>query len=136
MNDLVHQPFHYAGTALPECILYTQHLDFCLGNAFKYAYRAGMKGDSAKQDLEKASWYINRYEGLCLDGQNPAVNENFIANLIIDLAKQSKYDPIRVEALKAILKCSIAPDLPRQAGLAFLKLEELEDHLTYIGVIK
>lgn len=32
---------------------------FILGNAFKYIWRAGRKGD-AKTDLAKALWYLNR----------------------------------------------------------------------------
>ena len=33
---------------------------FCRCNAYKYLYRAGLKeGNPAKQDYEKASWYIN-----------------------------------------------------------------------------
>ena len=42
-----------------ECIRITEHLDFCTGNAIKYLWRAGLKGD-AVADLEKAKWYIER----------------------------------------------------------------------------
>jgi len=44
-----------------ECIQITEHLNFCLGNAVKYIWRAGEK-DQAKEieDLEKASWYLLR----------------------------------------------------------------------------
>jgi hypothetical protein len=42
-----------------ECINITEHLDFCTGNAIKYLWRAGLKGD-AVADLEKAKWYIER----------------------------------------------------------------------------
>lgn len=42
-----------------ECIDITEHLDFCTGNAIKYLWRAGLKGDAVK-DLEKAKWYIER----------------------------------------------------------------------------
>lgn len=58
--DPVNHPAHY--TAHPsgvECIEITEHLNFCLGNAVKYIWRAGEKG-SAIQDLEKARWYIDR----------------------------------------------------------------------------
>jgi hypothetical protein len=34
-------------------------LDFCLGNVVKYISRAGKK-NSELEDLEKASWYLNR----------------------------------------------------------------------------
>lgn len=42
-----------------ECIVVTEHLNFCLGNAMKYIWRAGEKGD-AVEDLEKAVWYPTR----------------------------------------------------------------------------
>lgn len=58
--DPVNHPSHY--TAHPsgiECIEITQHMNFCLGNAVKYIWRADLKGDSI-EDLEKAVWYIRR----------------------------------------------------------------------------
>jgi hypothetical protein len=42
-----------------DCIQITEHMNFCLGNAIKYIWRAGLK-DDAIQDLEKAKWYIER----------------------------------------------------------------------------
>lgn len=61
MHDDVHHPKHY--TQHPsgvECIEITEHLNFCLGNAMKYLWRAGLKSEDAVQDLQKAVWYINR----------------------------------------------------------------------------
>lgn len=67
-NVNVNHPAHY--TSHPsgvECIQITEHYNFCVGNAIKYLWRNGLKGeagrtDKAKQieDLEKAIWYINR----------------------------------------------------------------------------
>lgn len=59
-NDPVNHPSHY--TSHPsgvECITITEHMTFNLGNAVKYLWRAGDKGDMM-QDLEKAAWYIAR----------------------------------------------------------------------------
>ena len=42
-----------------ECIQITEHFNFCLGNAIKYIWRAGQKGD-ALEDLKKARWYLDR----------------------------------------------------------------------------
>jgi len=59
-TDAVNHPAHY--TAHPsgvECICITEHYNFCIGNAIKYLWRAGQKGD-AVQDLRKAIWYIER----------------------------------------------------------------------------
>ena len=58
MTDLVNHPPHY--TSHPsgiEAIQVTRHMNFNLGNAMKYIWRAGQKGD-AIQDLEKAMFYI------------------------------------------------------------------------------
>lgn len=43
-----------------ECIQITEHMNFCLGNAIKYIWRAGLKAPDAIQDLQKAMWYIQR----------------------------------------------------------------------------
>jgi hypothetical protein len=58
-NDAVNRPSHY--TSHPEgveCIQVTRHMTFNLGNAVKYIWRAGKKGDEV-EDLRKAAWYIN-----------------------------------------------------------------------------
>lgn len=56
-----------------ECITITEHMNFNIGNAIKYLWRAGLKhrdvtspatyeASLAKhiEDLKKAAWYINR----------------------------------------------------------------------------
>lgn len=56
----VHHPAHYTGhPSGVECIQVTEHMNFCVGNAIKYLWRAGEKDDYV-QDLEKAKWYIER----------------------------------------------------------------------------
>lgn len=61
-HDPVNYPAHY--TAHPsgiECIQITEHMDFCLGNAMKYLWRAGQKdGHPTTQELRKAIWYVER----------------------------------------------------------------------------
>lgn len=59
-EDLVNNPPHY--TSHPsgiEAIEITRHMNFNLGNAIKYLWRAGLK-DSSKtiEDLRKAIFYI------------------------------------------------------------------------------
>ncbi len=59
-DDTINHPAHY--TAHPsgvECIEVAEHMNFCLGNALKYIWRAGLKGD-AVEDLKKARWYVDR----------------------------------------------------------------------------
>ena len=60
MSDPVNHPRHY--TSHPsgvEAITVTEHMNFCLGNAVKYIWRAGEKGD-AITDLRKSRWYLDR----------------------------------------------------------------------------
>lgn len=64
--DMVNHPPHYTngpelGTL--ECIDITRWMPFTLGNAFKYVWRAGVKGgpDKAIEDLEKAKFYLDEW---------------------------------------------------------------------------
>ena len=60
MSDAVTAPQHYRSHASGvECITVTEHMGFCVGNAVKYLWRAGLKGP-AIEDLKKARWYIDR----------------------------------------------------------------------------
>ena len=66
--DLVNQPPHYANNAPLECIevaelIFTprQMAAVCVFNAFKYIWRRNNKGN-ARQDLNKALWYLDRYK--------------------------------------------------------------------------
>lgn len=50
-----------------ECIDIAKYYDFCIGNAIKYLWRAGLKKDASLddkqkeiEDLKKAVWYINK----------------------------------------------------------------------------
>tara|TARA_R110000772_G_scaffold16184_14_gene46281 strand:+ start:598 stop:1053 length:456 start_codon:yes stop_codon:yes gene_type:complete len=59
-EDVVNNPKHY--TSHPsgiECIQITEHMNFNLGNALKYVWRADLKG-KAVEDLKKAEFYIKR----------------------------------------------------------------------------
>jgi len=63
--DLVNHPPHYlssearcSGCEKPiECIDVVKHMNFNLGNAMKYIWRAEHKGNRI-QDLQKAIWYL------------------------------------------------------------------------------
>lgn len=67
MNDEVNHPSHYTRISGVECIQVTENMNFNVGNAMKYLWRAGFKKYQEKSaseclltDLEKAVWYINR----------------------------------------------------------------------------
>jgi len=60
MTDNVNHPAHYKDhPSGVECIQITEHMNFCLGNAVKYIWRAGLKNDKL-EDLKKAEFYIKR----------------------------------------------------------------------------
>lgn len=60
-HDPVNHPSHYTQYKGLEIIDLTEQMNFNRGNAVKYICRAGFKPDSNEiEDLEKASWYINR----------------------------------------------------------------------------
>lgn len=58
MSDKVDHPDHYNQLAV-ECIDVVEHFNFNLGNAIKYLWRAGLKGEQL-EDLRKAAWYVAR----------------------------------------------------------------------------
>jgi len=59
--DFVNHPPHYsAHPSGVECITVTEHMNFCLGNATKYIWRAGLKSVDPIEDLRKARWYLDR----------------------------------------------------------------------------
>lgn len=65
--EQVYHPTHYnSDPSGVECIEIVKHRDFCVGNAIKYLWRAGLKVapeenaiDAEIRDLEKARYYIN-----------------------------------------------------------------------------
>jgi len=56
VNHPKHYTVHPSGV---ECIQVTEHMNFNLGNAMKYIWRASEKGNQT-EDLQKAAWYLNR----------------------------------------------------------------------------
>lgn len=57
---------YYTKAKHKECIVEMRELigdgatvDFCLLNAYKYAYRAGLKTKNKVEDLNKMQWYLN-----------------------------------------------------------------------------
>lgn len=59
MTEKVNHPIHYnhhpSGV---EAIDIIEHMNFCLGNAFKYIFRFNLKG--GLEDIDKAIWYLER----------------------------------------------------------------------------
>ena len=59
-TEAVNHPKHYnSHPSGIECIQIIRHLNFNIGSAIKYLWRAGLKNQNPTiQDLEKAIWYI------------------------------------------------------------------------------
>lgn len=58
-NDPVNHPQHYnSHPSNVECITITEHMNFNIGNAVKYLWRADLK--NGLEDLAKAEWYVRR----------------------------------------------------------------------------
>lgn len=51
--------YYRAHPSKVEAIELCERLNFCLGNALKYCWRVGKKGD-AIEDLKKTAWYLRR----------------------------------------------------------------------------
>ena len=59
-KERVDHPEHYLKhPAGIECVDVCEGFDFVIGNAIKYLWRAGLKGDRL-EDLEKCLWYVER----------------------------------------------------------------------------
>ena len=64
-NDPVNHPSHYCTgdieciDAIASALGHDGLIAFCRGNAIKYLWRAGRKGDMG-EDLRKAAWYCER----------------------------------------------------------------------------
>ena len=57
--SLIDHPAHYnQHPSGIECIDVVEHMNFCLGNAIKYIWRADLK--NSLEDLKKAKWYLER----------------------------------------------------------------------------
>lgn len=66
-HDAVNHPKHYTNhPSGVEAIVVARGMPFNLGNAFKYVFRAGSKGD-AIEDLKKARWYLDDQIKLDID---------------------------------------------------------------------
>ena len=109
MEDNVNHPAHYTegfANRPIECIDITRHLPFTLGNAVKYIWRAGKKGDqeAALQDLDKADWYVEDWRRHCGEEAPTGLRT---ARAIFDLLERSGGDPLeqaRYNVLDSLLR--------------------------------
>ena len=71
MSEQVNHSEHYSknGKECIDCMIEEYGVEavinFCICNAYKYKWRAGLKeGNSKEQDLAKAEWYLNKAKEL------------------------------------------------------------------------
>lgn len=57
MSDAINPGHYRSHPSGIECIDFTRRMSFNRGNALKYIWRAGLKGDR-QQDIDKAKWYL------------------------------------------------------------------------------
>jgi hypothetical protein len=88
MSDNVNHPKHYTQVEGHECIDFSRHMTFVLGNAFKYLWRARNK--NGIEDLKKARWYLND----CISNPNYSTCfQSKVMDAWIELVSRFKIDP-------------------------------------------
>ena len=81
MNDKINPAHYKKNPSGIECIEVTEHMNFNKGNAIKYVWRSGEKGDEI-EDLKKAVWYINReMERIIKMRKNLYANRKYISEV-------------------------------------------------------
>lgn len=120
-HDAIHHPAHYTRNGFtfaddPECITFTRNMGFCDGNAFKYIWRSGCKGDW-EADLAKARFYINDLNEHNLGRQYP---------LLVDILELVSPGETRINAAKLTVLRRI---LQNRLFSIESHLKELEDAL-------
>lgn len=127
MSDMVNHPNHYANNRMREligveCIDFTRHMSFDVGNAFKYVWRCLDKGTTV-QDLDKAVFYLNDH----IDNiyyLEPYCNDESIKDLVdslyrVDDSDATDFEKKQLEVLRKII------DSPKEALNALKKLKEM-----------
>ena len=97
-TDMVNHPKHYANSCSIECIdamqatFGTKDLaKYCVINAYKYLWR--YKNKNGKEDLNKAEWYLNKFDELLEESDNKPYSERIpsrYVNVCITLRKWLK----------------------------------------------
>ena len=100
MKDNIN-PQHYQNQPV-ECIEFTEHMGFLLGNAFKYVWR--YKEKNSKEDLKKAEWYLNK----AIEQKSTEVKNISITFKNLDICK---FNIFQFQALRNILLAEENKDL-------------------------
>lgn len=105
MIDNVNHPKHYANSCSIECIDAMQATfgikdlsKYCAINAYKYLWR--YKNKNGKEDLNKAEWYLNKFDELLEESDNKPYSEQITSryvNVCITLRKWLKMANMALE---------------------------------------
>jgi hypothetical protein len=105
MTDMVNHPPHYAAHPIfaLECFDLAHMLTFAAGNAAKYLWRAGRKGEPS-EDIRKALWYLDRVDLPCRVMQlwDEKVREQILDDLNAWKARHAGSAPILEDMADAI----------------------------------
>lgn len=103
--DNVNHPKHYANSCSIECIDAMQATfgikdlaEYCVINAYKYLWR--YKNKNGKEDLNKAEWYLNKFDELLEESDNEPYSEQITSryvNVCITLRKWLKMANMALE---------------------------------------
>lgn len=119
-NDPIN-PNHYKTNSI-ECIEIAELFPYTLGNAIKYAWRAGLKDDLI-QDLNKCLWYLDRAI---------ANGDDFVDEKVFGLARR-KFNQVDSNEFKryrhhyAILQCLILTDVEQAKEYLNQAIQYLQD---------
>ena len=151
-NDMVNEPPHYKSKSGVQCIDFTEHMGFCVGNAFKYVWRAGEKiGSNKLEDLKKALWYVERaFSNTSLEPL-PIVRDRMelldkagaLAGALKSMEQTTDPDDLtpKTEALGYLYACAVAAheyelrSHLRDAGLVLYDWEGRVNYAKYLSTI-
>ena len=134
-KEMINHPEHYNVPGRKECIVEMEELfspqivwGFCACNEYKYAYRAGHKGD-IEQDAKKAVWYQQKAKELLEKYYYPAIKKatkTKTPESVIDMLKKYYGAHILADTLADILADKDAEIEELKAEVEELK-SELDD---------
>ena len=134
-KEMINHPAHYNLPGRRECIVEMEErfspqivFGFCIGNEYKYTYRAGHKGD-IEQDAKKAAWYQRKAKELSHKYYYPAmkkITENKTPESVIAMLYDYYGAYILADALSDIFNDKDAEIEELKAEVEALK-SELDD---------
>jgi hypothetical protein len=101
MQAVDHPPHYNNHPSKIECNEVTRYMNFDLGNAFKYLFRAESK--NGKQDYRKAIWYLNDEIAFREDWYAPAT---FDKRHLVDRIADADHRPEIAKAMRHIAKAA------------------------------